>query len=146
MTAQEKRKLYDYSIEFLRKSAHSKTPLTTADIPTPLIEFWLIHDFLANPLCTPNDYQYTIFVHAVTLFDSKQDKISSLSNKFRFYRMFADFQIILATVYLHRVNGKELKPVKLFDFSNYCDYSLNHNPQLFEAYKRVTKNIQSPHK
>lgn len=138
MTPQQSRKLYDYSFDFIRISSYSSSPLTTNDVPTELIKFWLVYDFLANPLCTPTNQQVTIFAYACSLYDSNNCELYS----FRFYRLFFSFQVILATTYLNRVRKIDAPPVRLFDFTNYGEDRFTDEKVLSSYYNKIVKGIE----
>lgn len=127
---QEKR-LFKYSIDFIKRHDF----LTTDEIPTDLLKYWLVPGFGITQWATPTENQILIFMYAANSRNLFKD--AKFVDTFLFYKLFFDFQVIIAVTYISRLNNQPMKPVYIFDFWHYGGYDLNDVKNLMKKYNEI---------
>lgn len=127
----QEQRLFKYSIDFIRRHPD----LRTDEIPTELLKYWLVQGFCINQWVIPTENQISIFAFAA----HEQGFFNDINiiDTVRFFSMFMDYQVILATTYLSRIKGKPLKPVYIFDFHHYGGYDFYDNRVLMKRYNNI---------
>lgn len=103
----------------------SNPQATQKEIPKNLLEFWRTNVYNNEKFEASIDKQLEIFVYALSIYYTKYKKDDELKMpEEEIMNKFAIWQLILSTIGVELQTGIEFAQIKIFDFDNYDNLSL----------------------